>query len=108
MIVAAVIATALAGARPARADVLVSVVPPVLACGSDIEVGVWYQAYSGGPRWARIRIKSINGTTLVRRNVRATSRWRYWHYTPRCGRRYRVQYTTPNGTLTYPVRVRRR
>jgi hypothetical protein len=84
----------------------VSAPTPVIECGDDIEVGVWFQSYSGGPREARIAIKSIRGMTLARKRVRATTTWRYWTYSPRCGRRYRVVYTTPGGTVSYTVRVR--
>jgi hypothetical protein len=38
--------------------------------------------------------------------VRATTEWRYWYYTPRCGRRYRVAYKTAGGRISFPVRVR--
>ena len=89
----------------ASADVLVSQGPKSIACGEDIKMGVWYQSFSG-PRWAELSVKSLNGATLGHRRVRPTTTWRYWYYTPRCGRRYRVTYTVPGGRLSYTVRVR--
>ncbi|HEX8121263.1 MAG TPA: hypothetical protein VF549_08360 [Solirubrobacteraceae bacterium] len=91
---------------PARADVLVHYPDRSVACGEDIQLGVWYQEYSGGPRWARMSIRSARGYVLWRKSVRATTRWRYWHYTPRCGRTYTVRYVVAGGTLTAKVRVR--
>lgn len=90
----------------AHADVLVHYPRRVIDCGDDIKVGVWYQAYSGGPRWARIHIKSARGYILAKKKVRATKRWRYWYYAPRCGRTYYVRYIVPGGSLTAKVRVR--
>jgi hypothetical protein len=100
-------AALLAAAAPAHADVLVSAPPRAIDCGRSIEVGVWYQSHSGGPRRARIAIRTRAGRLLWRKRVRATTRWRYWRYEPpRCGRRYRVVYRVPGGTSRHMVRVR--
>ena len=106
LIAAAVAAFAFAVPGTARADVLVSAPPRVIDCGHDIEVGVWYQSYSGGPRWAVIRIESLGERLLARKRVRATTTWRYWYFTPDCARSYRVVYRTPGGTSRFKVRVR--
>lgn len=90
----------------ASAAVLVDQGSSSIACGADIEMAVWYQEYSGGPRWAKLTIKSINGSTLMSKRVTATTMWRSYSYTPRCGRRYRVIYTVPGGRSSYTVRVR--
>lgn len=105
LIAAAVAAAALLPAV-ARADVLVSYPKARISCGEDITVGVWYQAYSGGPRWARIYIESAHKYVLAHKTVHATTSWRYWQYTPRCGRTYYVRYVVPSGTITAKVRVR--
>jgi hypothetical protein len=89
----------------ASADVLVDQGPRSIACGDDIEMAVWYQSYSGGPHWAILTVKSIDGRMLAQRRVTATTTWRSYHYTPSCGRRYRVLYTVPGGRLAYTVRV---
>jgi hypothetical protein len=95
----------LLAAPAARADVLVSDPGPRVECGDDIEVGVWYQSYSGGPRNAEIRIKTARGYTVFHRRVRATTTWRYWHYAPSCGRTYTVIYRVPKGDYRRRVRV---
>jgi hypothetical protein len=91
---------------PARADVLITEPRPVIGCGDDISVGVWYQSYSGGPRQLQITIKSINGYTVAQRTVRATTTWRDYWYTPRCGHQYIVVLRHPAWTTRYRIRVR--
>lgn len=99
---------ALAAAAPAAADVLVAAPPPRLPCGKPILLGVWYQAFSGGPRWARLSVRTASGRVLARRSVRATTRWRYWRFPVRCGRTYVARYEAASGTQTFRVRVRPR
>src|SRR4051812_40288262 len=106
MLAIAAIAMATAPLSAARADVLVSYPDSRIACGDDITTGVWYQAFSGGPRWAHIYIESAHKYVLAHKKVRATTRWRYWDYTPRCGRTYWVRYVVPSGAITAKVRVR--
>src|SRR4051794_1634178 len=91
----------------AEGDVLIEALPSHMACGDQIRMGVWYQSFSGGPRWAKLTVKSINGKTLARRAVHATTEWRYYTYTPRCGHTYWVRYDTPGGPSSYRVRVGR-
>jgi hypothetical protein len=91
----------------ASADVLVNAIEPsTIACGGAIKTGVWYQSFSGGPRWAKIRIQDASGRSLWSRNVTATTSWRYFRYVPACGRRYTVVYQTAGGTQRFGVRVR--
>jgi len=104
-LIAATAALALLAA-PAGAQVLVNALPSSVACGKPIRVGVWYQSFSGGPRWAKISIRSLSGTLLKHRTVTATTTWRYWNYTMPCGRTYRVRYVTASGTVNYTVKVR--
>ena len=89
----------------AHADVLVHYDDSSISLGECIPTGVWYQSYSGGPRNARITI-TRGRRTYFRRNVRATTRWRYWHYCPRRAARYRVTYKVPGGRVSYIVVVR--
>jgi hypothetical protein len=107
-VVTAAIAAGLATCPPARADVLVNAPPPSVSCRSGIKVGVWYQSYSGGPRWARITIRSASGKAVWRRSVTATSRWRYFRFRGTCGRRYSVVYDTSDGRTRFTVRIRSR
>lgn len=103
----AVLAATTIGAAPARADVLVSALPRHVACGKDIRFGVWYQRYSGGPRWAKLSVRAADGRVVFRKRVRATTRWRYYRFHPRCGRTYRARYVVPGGKATYRVSVGR-
>jgi len=89
----------------ARADVLVAYPGTSVACGDSIKLGVWYQSYSGGPRNARIEVLSARKQVLMRKRVTASTTWRYWYYTPRCGRHYYVRYTVPAGHETYRIWV---
>jgi hypothetical protein len=54
-----------------------------------------------------IEVLSARGIVLDRRRVTATSHWRRWRYAPRCGRHYRVRYTTFAGVSNFRVWVRR-
>lgn len=103
----AAVVLALTAAASASADVLVRALPASIPCGADIEMGVWYQAYSGGPRWAKLSVKTLSGKTLLRRKVKATTRWKTYRYAPRCARTYVVTYQLPGGFANrYRVRVR--
>jgi hypothetical protein len=107
-VVPAAIAVALAACAAARADVLVNAPPPSVSCAGGIKVGVWYQSFSGGPRWARIAIRTAAGRTVWHRSVAAGTRWRYWRFHGRCGRRYAVIYETHAGRTRFNVRIRPR
>jgi hypothetical protein len=108
ILAAAVVASALlAVPGGAVAAVLVNQGPRSLACGQRIQMGVWYQSFSGGARWAVLTVASGRGTKLYARRVRATTTWRYYRYSPRCGHSYRVAYRVPGGQVAYTVRVRR-
>jgi len=106
--VPAAIVAALVVSHPARAEVLVNAPPASVSCTGGIRVGVWYQSFSGGPKWARISIRSAAGKTVWRRSVSATSRWRYWRFGGTCGRRYSVIYDTHAGRTRFHVRIRPR
>jgi hypothetical protein len=104
---AAVAAAVAVSASVAAADVLVNAPAPSVACGQSFTVGVWYQSYSGGPRWAHITVRTEVGALVWSKNVAAaTTTWRYWHLTRPCGTRSVVTYVTAGGTVRFNVRVR--
>jgi hypothetical protein len=106
-IAAGALVVALAAPAVAAARVLVHSPQPVIRCGKPIRTGVWYQSFSGGSRKATIRISTSAGTTVYSKRLQATAtRWRYFLYRPRCGRRYVVTYTTADGPTRFTVRVR--
>jgi len=91
----------------ASADVLVNAIyPETVSCGQSVELGVWYQSFSGGPTWAKIAVVNSHGVTVWHKSVNATTTWRYWHYRGRCGAHYTAVYKTPGGTSRFPFRVR--
>lgn len=113
IVVSAVVAVLGAVLAPsASADVLVSPPPGKKCVGKKLRVGVWYQSYSGGPRGVRIRVVGPGGRTVLKKNVRATPKWRDW--TVRLKRRgvYRTTFRQgrhgkPAWKLKYRTRVRR-
>lgn len=107
-IVAAVTILAV-GAIPAGAfgDVLVNAIePPTVPRGAAVMPGVWYQSFSGGPRWAHMTIKNGRGGVVWRRNANATTSWRYWRFRGTCGSSYRLIYQTAGGTVRFRFQVR--
>jgi hypothetical protein len=103
---AAAAACALAPGAASAAVLVNAIEPPTIACGAAIRTGVWYQSFSGGPRWARISVQDSHGRTVWHKSVTAGSSWRYFSYTPACGARYTVVYDTAGGTSRFGVRVR--
>ncbi len=102
-----VVAASSAATTAASAEVLVNAIKPTtLSCGAPVKVGVWYQSFSGGPRWARIVIRTSAGRTVWRRSTTARTSWRYWYVYMLCGRHYVVTYTTAGGTTRFTVYVR--
>jgi hypothetical protein len=105
----AVVATAsLSAVVPAAADasILIST-PQTVECGDAIQMGVWNRP--DGQRASsrvKIQVRSARGYVLASRTVTARSSWRYWYYTPRCGRTYKVTFVNPQfGSSTQRVRV---
>lgn len=99
--------TAVLDVVPARADVLVSPPSSNIKLGQSITSGVWYQSYSGGPRWARISVLTRDRTVLWSRRVMATGSWKYYRYRPRRTGVYILRYRTPGGVTSFRVRVTR-
>jgi hypothetical protein len=52
-------------------------------------------------------IKNSRGAVVWRKNVTATTSWRYWHYKGKCGAHYVVVYRTAGGTAMFPFHVKR-
>jgi hypothetical protein len=93
----------------ASGDVLVNAIEPTsIPCGKSVTLGVWYQTFSGGPRWARMTIKNAHGTVVWHKNVTATTNWHFWHYKGKCGSRYVAVYKTPGGTAKFHFHVKQR
>jgi hypothetical protein len=108
LLVAAVVAGALALAATSEADVLVNAIEPsTVACGKAVKPGIWYQSFSGGPRWARMKIKNNHGVVVWRKHAIATTTWHFWPFRGRCGSSYVLIYKTPEGTARFRFHIRR-
>jgi hypothetical protein len=90
----------------ASADVLVNAIEPTtLRCGEPVHIGIWYQSFSGGPRWARIALRTGSGRMVWARSATARTSWRYWYVYTLCGQHYVLTYTTHSGTTRFPFYV---
>ena len=96
----------LVAASPARADVLISPPGGTVRLGHSIRTGVWYQAYSGGPRWVKLSITHERKVVWSRR-VTATTTWKYYGYRPRATGIFAVRCVVDEGRSSFRVRVRR-
>jgi hypothetical protein len=76
------ICTALVCAAAASADVLISMPQQFMGCAQAIRLGVWYQSYSGGPRWYSVSVFRPDGHRVFYRSGLATTTWRYFGYRP--------------------------
>lgn len=96
----------LVAAGPARADVLVNKPRRHVCVGDAIKTGVWYQAYSGGPRWFRVRILSPRDRVVFSARGRATTQWRYWRFRPHRRGVFQTIYRVPGWQARFETRVR--
>jgi hypothetical protein len=79
-LIAGLVAGLLAVASPASASVLVHQPSLNVCIGSSIDIGVWYQSYSGGSRHYVVNVKAPNGRRIFHREGRAPSaQWKYWY-----------------------------
>jgi hypothetical protein len=106
LVAGSLIAVLLGLALPAQADVLISAPRKRVCLHRAIKLGVWYQEYSGGPRWFRVRVRNPSGKTVFfTRGKASPDRWHYWRcWTERTGI-YRVKYRVPGAKYHRRVRV---
>ncbi len=109
LVFATVVLVGIAVPAAASADVLVNaIVPGSVACGQVVRPGIWYQSFSGGPRWAQMRITDATGAVVWHKNATATTSWHYWQFRGKCGARYVLTYRTAGGTTRFRFSVRAR
>jgi hypothetical protein len=75
-------ATVLIFASVASADVLVHAVKRNAFCTDRIRVGVWYQAWSGGPRAYSISVYNPSRRRIFYRRGLASTTWRFFSFRP--------------------------
>jgi len=78
----AAVAALIAVPGGAEATVLVSVPPRNAFCLDAIQLGVWYQSFSGGSRQYRVSVYNPGGKLIIDKRGRATTRWRYFYFRP--------------------------
>ena len=96
-----------AGMGVAQADVLVNKPRGRICVGEAIKTGVWYQAYSGGPRWFEVRIFNPRDRVVFSTRGKARTQWRYWKFHPRRAGLFRTVYRVPGWQARFETRVRR-
>ncbi|MDQ3767297.1 MAG: hypothetical protein M3346_08135 [Actinomycetota bacterium] len=96
----------LAAMGQARADVLVNKPKGRICLGKAIKTGVWYQAYSGGPRWFKVRILNPRDRVVFSTRGKATRQWRYWKFHPQRAGVFRTVYRVPGWRARFETRVR--
>jgi hypothetical protein len=105
IILAAIIALTSAGA--ARADVLVNYDGGTIHLGQSLQLGVWYQSFSGGPGNYWEGVWSVPQHKWIFQHYgTATSRgWQFWYVKPAKRGEYHTVYVTDGHRVTLYTNV---
>jgi hypothetical protein len=105
IILAAIIALTSAGA--ARADVLVNYDGGTIHLGQSLQLGVWYQSFSGGPGKYWEGVWSVPQHKWIFQHYgTATSRgWQFWYVKPAKRGEYHTVYVTDGHRVTLYTNV---
>jgi len=103
----AAVLAALAAPEIGRADVLIHAPPKRVCLGRPIEVGTWYQSYSGGPRDFSISIYAPGARRDFFIRGLATTTWRLWKFWPTSTGAYRIVYAPVTRFTKFTTRVSR-
>ena len=89
------VGTAIATAAPASAEVLFNDDAGTIPLGHSLEVGVWYQQFSGGPTgyWAGVWSYPQHKWVFTR-SGHATTTWKFWYIKPADRGKYATVYDT--------------
>jgi hypothetical protein len=98
----------LAPATPASADVLVNYDGGTIHLGQSLQVGVWYQQFSGGPSgyWAGVWSVPAHKWIFTRSGHASASGWRMWLVKPPERGEYHTIYNVDGARLTFSTTVR--
>lgn len=98
----------LAPATPASAVVLVNYDGGTIHLGQSLQVGVWYQQFSGGPTgyWAGIWSVSAHKWIFTRSGHASASGWRTWLVKPPKRGEYHTVYNTDGTRVTFYTKVK--
>lgn len=77
-------AIALTSAGTARADVLVNYDGGTIHLGQSLQLGVWYQSFSGGPRsyWEGVWSVPQHKWIFQHYGTAASQGWQFWYVRP--------------------------
>ncbi len=98
----------LAPATPASAVVLVNYDGGTIHLGQSLQVGVWYQQFSGGPTgyWAGVWSVSAHKWIFTRSGHASASGWRTWSVKPPKRGEYHTVYNTDGTRVTFYTKVK--
>ena len=98
----------LAPAPPASAVVLVNYDGGTIHLGQSLQVGVWYQQFSGGPNgyWAGVWSVSAHKWIFTRSGHASVSGWRMWSVKPPKRGEYHTVYNADGTRVTFYTKVK--
>jgi hypothetical protein len=98
----------LAPATPASAVVLIGYDGGTIHLGQSLQVGVWYQQFSGGPTgyWAGVWSVSAHKWIFTRSGHASASGWRMWSVKPPKRGEYHTVYSADGTRVTFYTKVK--
>jgi hypothetical protein len=95
-------AIALASAGAARADVLVNYDGGTIHLGQSLQLGVWYQSFSGGPGnyWEGVWSVPQHKWIFQHYGTASASGWQFWYVKPSERGNYHTVYLTDGHRVT--------
>jgi hypothetical protein len=98
----------LATATPASADVLVNDDSGTIHLGHSMQVGVWYQQFSGGPKgyWAGVWSVSAHKWIFTRSGYVSATGWKMWSVKPAKRGEYHTVYNADGTRITFYTAVK--
>ena len=94
-------------ASPASADVLVNYDGGSISLGRHLQLGVWYQQFSGGPTgyWAGVWSYPAN-RWIFTRSGHATTSWHFWSVKPSQRGKYATVYYADGVRMVFYTTVK--
>jgi hypothetical protein len=101
-------AIALTSAGAARADVLVNYDGGTIHLGQSLQVGVWYQSFSGGPRkyWEGVWSVPQRKWIFQHYGTASSNGWQYWYVKPSKRGEYHTVYVADGVRVTFYTKVK--
>jgi hypothetical protein len=98
----------LAPATPASAAVLVNYDGGTIQLGQSVQLGVWYQQFSGGPTgyWAGVWSVPAHKWIFTRSGHASASGWRMWLVKPPKRGEYHTVYDADGTRVTFYTKVK--